>query len=55
MRNDPEAVSLKEQIERGEMQRQQHLARLERLRGEIKIALLERQSEIAAHNLPIAI
>ena len=55
MRNDPEAVSLKEQIERGEMQRQQHLARLERLRGEFKIALLERQSEIAAHNLPIAI
>lgn len=53
MRDEAEASDLKEQIERGETQRQQHLAKLERLRGEFKIALLERQSEIAAHNLPI--
>ncbi len=55
MRNDGEAVSLKEQIERGEMQRQQHLARLERLRGEFKIHLLERQAEIAADSAPLIV
>jgi len=48
MRDDAEATDIKAQIERGEMQRQQHLARLERLRGEFKIHLLERQAEIAA-------
>jgi len=48
MRDDGEAANLKEQIERGEMQRQQHLARLERLRGEFKLALVERQAEIVA-------
>ncbi len=48
MRDDVEAADIKAQIERGEMQRQQHLARLERLRGEFKIHLLERQAEIAA-------
>lgn len=50
MRDDAEAASLKAQIERGEMQKQQHLARLERLRGEFKFALVERQAEIAALN-----
>lgn len=50
MRDDAEAVSLKSQIEQGEMQKQQHLARLERLRGEFKLALVERQAEIAAIN-----
>jgi hypothetical protein len=48
MRADAEASDLKQQIERGEMQKQQHLARLERLRGEFKIYLLERQAEFAA-------
>ena len=52
MRNDEEAANLKEQIERGETQRQQHLARLERLRGEFKIALVERQAEIVALTAP---
>ncbi len=55
MRNDGEAVSLKEQIERGEMLRQQCLARLERLRGEFKIHLLERQAEIAADSAPLIV
>lgn len=48
--DDPEARNLKQQIERGEMQKQQHLARLERLRGEFKIHLLDRQAEIAARS-----
>jgi len=48
IRDDAEAADIKAQIERGEMQKQQHLARLERLRGEFKIHLLERQAEIAA-------
>ncbi len=48
MRDDAEAADLKAQIERGEMQKQQHLARLERLRGEFKLALIERQAEIVA-------
>ncbi len=48
MRDDVEAADIKAQIERGEMQKQQQLARLERLRGEFKIHLLDRQAEIAA-------
>jgi hypothetical protein len=48
MRNDGEAACLKEQIERSEMLRQRHLAQLERLRGELKLALVERQAGIAA-------
>lgn len=48
MRADAEAADIKAQIERGEMQKQQHLARLERLRGEFKLFLVERQAEIAA-------
>jgi hypothetical protein len=38
----------RDQIERGEMQKQQHLAKLERLRGEFKLHLLDRQAEIAS-------
>ena len=48
MRADAEAADIKAQIERGEMQKQQHLARLERLRGEFRLYLVERQAEIAA-------
>ncbi len=48
MKDDGDTADLKAQIERGEMQKQQHLARLERLRGEFKIYLLDRQAEIAA-------
>ena len=51
MRDDVEAADLKAQIERGEMQKQQHLARLERLRGEFKLHLLDRQAEIAARTI----
>lgn len=36
----------------GEMQKQQHLARLERLRDEFKLALTERQAEIVALTSP---
>jgi len=39
MRADAEAADLKAQIEQGEAQKQQYLARLERLRGEFKIYL----------------
>lgn len=55
MRDDAEACDLKQQIERGETQKQQHLARLERLRGEFKIHLLERQAEIAADSAPLIV
>ena len=48
MRDEAEATDIKAQIERGEMQKQQHLARLERLRGEFRLYLVERQAEIAA-------
>ncbi len=48
MKDDGDAADLKVQIERGEMQKQQHLARLERLRGEFKLHLLDRQAEIAS-------
>ena len=47
MRADAESADIKAQIERGEMQKQLHLARLERLRGEFKLYLVERQAEIA--------
>ncbi len=50
MRDDTEAADLKAQIERGEMQKQQYLARLERLRGEFKLHLLDRQAEITARS-----
>ncbi len=48
MKDDGDAADLKVQIERGEMHKQQHLARLERLRGEFKLHLLDRQAEIAS-------
>ncbi len=51
MRADAEATDLKVRIERGKMQKQQQLARLERLRGEFKLHLLDRQAEIAARTM----
>ena len=47
LRSDEEATNLRQQIEQGEAQKQRHLARLERLRGEFKLYLVERQAEIA--------
>jgi len=48
LRSDEAATNLRQQIEQGEAQKQRHLARLERLRGEFKLALIERQAEIVA-------
>lgn len=41
-------TDLKEALARAERKRQELTARLERLRGEFKLALVERQAEIAA-------
>ncbi len=41
-------TELKETLARAERKRQELTARLERLRGEFKLALVERQAEIAA-------
>lgn len=51
LRQNQDAVELKQMLSRCEQERAQLLARLERLRGNFKVALMERQAEIAAKNM----
>lgn len=50
-RQNKDAVELKKILTENEQQRSQMLARLERLRGDFKISLLERQADIAAKSI----
>ena len=52
LRQNKDTVELKQMLTAHEQQRAQMLARLERLRGDFKIALLERQADIAAKSIP---
>lgn len=52
LRQNQDAVELKQTLTEHEQKRTQMQARLERLRGDFKIALLERQADIAAKSLP---
>lgn len=52
LRQNQGAAELKQALTQHEQQRSQMQARLERLRGDFKIALLERQADIAAKNSP---
>lgn len=54
MRQNKDALELKQTLTGCEQQRAQMLARLERLRGDFKIALLERQADIAAKSIPFS-
>lgn len=52
LRKNQDAAELRKILTGYEQQRAQILARLERLRGDFKVTLLERQSEIAAKSIP---
>lgn len=52
LRQNQDAVELKQMLARCEQERAQLLVRLERLRGNFKVALIERQGEIAAKSTP---
>lgn len=49
LRDNEDATEIKRMLERADESRNQKLARLERLRGEFKIHLLDKQAEIASH------
>lgn len=53
LRENAEARELKKMLEEQEQRRSLLAARLERLRGEFKLHLLDRHSEIIAHSTPI--
>lgn len=52
LRDEPEAMEIKRMLERADERRTRQLAQLERLRGEFKLHLVERQAEIVAHGAP---
>lgn len=55
LQESSEATEIKQMLARADERRNEHVARIERLRGEFKIALLERQAEITAHSTPLVI
>ncbi len=55
LQESSEATEIKRMLARADECRNELVARIERLRGEFKIALLERQAEITAHSTPLVI
>lgn len=53
LRDNEDAAEIKQSLEHADEKRARLLARLEHLRGEFKLHLLDRQAEIAARNAPV--
>ncbi len=53
LRDNEDATEIKQSLGRADEKRARLLARLEHLRGEFKLHLLDRQDEIAARNAPV--
>ncbi len=52
LRDNEDAAEIKRMLERADERRAELLAHVERLRGEFKLFLLDRQAEIIAHGAP---